>query len=72
MIFLMMNSVDRFHRDLVISAIYNRILMVQAWRSRCLVALSAGALIKRVGGESTVFKMKIDIFRKLLTFLPLN
>ena len=54
------------------SAIEERRLTLTAWRARCLVALLAGVTIERVGRKSTVFKMNIDIFRKLLTFLEVG
>ena len=57
--------------DLLRGAIDMRLQSLQSCRARCLVVLLAGATMERVGGKSTVFKMKIDIFRKLLTFLPL-
>ena len=58
-------------QEMMNQIIAERTYSLQSWRARCLVALVAGATIERVGDKSTVFKMKIDIFRKLLTFLPL-
>ena len=63
------NSVDSSYDSFLITAIYNRATSLQSRSGRCFVALLAGATIERLGSNSTVFKMKIDIFRKLLTFL---
>ena len=60
------------HVEILNDAMDKRNLSLKARRVRCLVALLAGATIERVGGKSTLFKMKIDIFRELLAFLPLN
>ena len=68
------NSLNNYFLEggLIKDAIAKRILSLNSCRARCLVTLLAGAMIERVGRQSTVFKMKIDIFRKLWTFLPLE
>ena len=66
------NSIDRAHEVLINAAIQNRKLLLKSCRARCMIALLAGATIERVGRKSTLFKMKIDMFRKLLTFLPIG
>ena len=41
-------------------------------RARLMTVLLSGALLKRIGEKSRCWKVSLDVFRKLNTFLTLN
>ena len=44
--------------------------LIQSRRAKCLTALVAGATVERVGKRATCWRVSLDVFRRLVEFLP--